>query len=95
MIDGIGRCHGEVVPTLDRALASHRIAERYAAIDVASRRGEVALLERGLRDGDETVALAAAYGLVRANRRDVLDAVIAKGDAGRADEIRRVIAVLA
>jgi len=94
VIDAIGRCAGSVVPTLERALRSHRVAERYAAIDAASRRGEVDLLERGLRDTDGTVALAAAYGLVRAGRRDLVDAGLAQREDARANEIRRALPAL-
>ena len=73
-IEALGQCDGEVVvPTLERAYASYVIAERYAAIDGASRRGDVALLERALRDTDGTVALAAAYGLHRASRDDLIE----------------------
>jgi HEAT repeat protein len=95
VIDAIGRCTGVVVPTLERALRSPRVAERYAATDAASRRGEVELLERGLRDTDGTVALAAAYGLVRAGRRDLVDAGLAGRDDARATEIRRTLPSLA
>jgi hypothetical protein len=95
VIDAIGRCAGIVVPTLERAFKSHRIGERYAAVDAASRRGDVDLLERGLRDTDGTVALAAAYGLVRAGRRDLVDAGLAGRDDVRAAEIRRALPALA
>ncbi|GAC1403953.1 MAG: hypothetical protein NVSMB64_06450 [Candidatus Velthaea sp.] len=93
-IDAIGRCSGVVEPTLERALKSHRIVERYAAIDAASRRNSIALLERGLKDSDGTVALAAAYGLVRAHRPDLIDAGLAGRDDVRANEIRRILPVL-
>ena len=47
------QCDGEVVaPTLERAYASYVVDERYAAIDAASRRADVELLERALRDTD-------------------------------------------
>jgi hypothetical protein len=95
VIDAIGRCEGIVVPTLERAFKSHRIGERYAAVDAASRRGDVDLLERGLRDTDGTVALAAAYGLVRAGRRDLVDAGLSGRDDVRAAEIRRALPALA
>jgi hypothetical protein len=95
VVDAIGRCAGEVTPTLERALRSHRAAERYAAVDAASRRGEVDLLERGIKDTDGTVALAAAYGLVRAGRRDLVDAALLGREDVRANEIRRILPVLA
>jgi hypothetical protein len=95
VIDAIGRCEGLVIPTLERAFKSHRIGERYAAVDAASRRGDVDLLERGLRDTDGTVALAAAYGLVRAGRRDLVDAGLSGRDDVRAAEIRRALPALA
>jgi HEAT repeat protein len=95
VIDAIGQCQGAVIPTLERAFKSHRIGERYAAVDAASRRGDVDLLERGLRDTDGTVALAAAYGLVRAGRRDLVDAGLAGRDDVRAAEIRRALPALA
>ncbi|MFN2459075.1 MAG: HEAT repeat domain-containing protein [Candidatus Velthaea sp.] len=94
VIDALGRCSGDVVPTLERALRSPRVAERYAAVDAASRRGDIALLERGIRDADTTVALAAAYGLVRAKRGDLVDAALAGRDDARANEVRRILAVL-
>ena len=84
-IESLGHCQGEIVePTLERAYASYVVAERYAAIDGASRRSEIALLERAMRDTDGIVALAAAYGLHRARRDDA-----------RANEIRRVLHILA
>jgi HEAT repeat protein len=95
VVDAIGRCEGIVIPTLERAFKSHRIGERYAAVDAASRRGDVDLLERGLRDTDGTVALAAAYGLVRAGRRDLVDAGLSGRDDVRAAEIRRALPALA
>lgn len=95
VIDAIGRCGGEVVPTLERAQRSHRVVERYAAVDAASRRADVAILERGIKDTDGTVALAAAYGLARAGRRDLIDAALAGRDDSRANEIRRILPVLA
>jgi hypothetical protein len=94
VIDAIGRSAGEVLPTLERAYRSNRVAERYAVIDAASRRGDVALLERGLKDTDGTVALAAAYGLVRAKRRDLIELALAERNDARANEIRRTLLVL-
>ncbi|HEY0614206.1 MAG TPA: HEAT repeat domain-containing protein [Candidatus Elarobacter sp.] len=94
-IEALGGCDGDVVaPTLERAYASYAIAERYAAIDGASRRGDVALLERALRDTDGTVALAAAYGLHRAKRDDLVDQSLAGRTDARANEIRRVLPIL-
>jgi hypothetical protein len=95
VIDAIGRCQGDVVPTLERAIRSHRVVERYAAVDAASRRGDIDLLERGIKDTDGTVALAAAYGLMRAGKRNLVDAALAGRDDVRANEIRRVLPVLA
>jgi hypothetical protein len=94
VIDAIGRCEGDVVPTLERALRSHRVAERYAATDAASRRGDIELLERSIKDTDGTVALAAAYGLVRARRRDLVDSALLGREDARANEIRRILPVL-
>lgn len=95
-IESLGQCEGEIVgPTLERAYASYAIPERYAAIDGASRRGDVALLERALRDTDGTVALAAAYGLHRAKRGDLIDANLSGRNDARANEIRRVLPILA
>ncbi|MEA2664022.1 MAG: hypothetical protein QOI11_966, partial [Candidatus Eremiobacteraeota bacterium] len=71
-VEALGACEGaDVGPILARAYASNAIPERYAAVDGASRRGDVALLERALHDSDGTVALAAAYGLQRAKRPDL------------------------
>jgi hypothetical protein len=95
-IESLGQCDGEVVaPTLERAYASYVVAERYAAIDGASRRADVALLERALRDTDGTVGLAAAYGLHRAKRDDLIESGLAGRTDARANEIRRVLHVLA
>ena len=95
-IESLGHCQGEIVePTLERAYASYVVAERYAAIDGASRRGEIALLERAMRDTDGTVALAAAYGLHRARRDDLVEGGLAGRDDARANEIRRVLHILA
>ena len=87
-IESLGQCDAEIVdPTLERAYSSYAIAERYAAIDGASRRGDIALLERALRDTDGTVALAAAYGLHRAERDDLIDNNLATRTDPRANEI--------
>jgi hypothetical protein len=95
-IEALGQCDGDIVaPTLERAYASYVIAERYGAVDGASRRGDVALLERGLRDTDATVALAAAYGLHRAKRDDLIETNLAGRTDARATEIRRVLPILA
>jgi hypothetical protein len=95
-IESLAQCEGEIVgPTLERAYASYSIPERYAAIDGASRRGDVALLERALRDTDGTVALAAAYGLHRARRNDLIDANLSGRNDARANEIKRVLPILA
>jgi hypothetical protein len=95
-IDALGQSDGEIVgPTLERAYASYVVPERYAAIDGASRHGDVALLERGLRDTDGTVALAAAYGLHRAKRDDIIETSLAGRTDARANEIRRVLPILA
>jgi hypothetical protein len=95
-IEALGACEGDLVrPTLERAYTSNAIAERYAAIDGASRRGDVALLERALHDSDGTVALAAAYGLQRAKRADLIERGLAGRTDPRADEIRRVLPILA
>ena len=81
-VEALGACEGDDVrPTLERAYTSNAVAERYAAIDGASRRGDVALLERALHDSDGTVALAAAYGLQRAKRADLIE----RGLTGRTD----------
>jgi hypothetical protein len=81
--------------TLERAYASHAVAERYAAIDGASRRVHIALLERALRDTDGCVALAAAYGLSCAHRTDLVDIALDGREDSRANEIRRVLPILA
>lgn len=95
-IEALGQSDGEIVgPTLERAYASYSVPERYAAIDGASRRGDVPLLERALRDTDGTVALAAAYGLHRAHRHDIIETQLAGRTDPRAEEIRRVLPILA
>lgn len=94
-IESLGQCEAEIVePTLERAYSSYVIAERYAAIDGASRRADISLLERALRDTDGTVALAAAYGLHRANRDDLIDSALANRTDPRATEIKRVLQIL-
>jgi hypothetical protein len=95
-LESLGHCTAEIVaPTLQRAYASDVVAERYAAVDGASRRADVKLLERALHDADTTVALAAAYGLQRANRTDVIENnLVARIDEG-ANEIRSVLELLA
>ncbi len=95
-IEALGVSEGPIVaPTLERAYASYVIAERYAAIDGASRRGNVPLLERALRDTDGTVALAAAYGLYRAKRTDLIESGLEGRTDARAAEIRRILPMLA
>jgi hypothetical protein len=94
-IESLGMCeNADVAATLARAYTSYVVEERYAAIDAASRRGDVALLGRALRDTDGSVALAAAYGLYRAKRRDVVDGALDGRDDARANEIRRVLPIL-
>jgi hypothetical protein len=94
-IESLGQCDAEIVePTLERAYSSYVIAERYAAIDGASRRADIPLLERALRDTDGTVALAAAYGLHRAKRDDLIDNNLSSRTDPRANEIRRVLQIL-
>lgn len=94
-IEALGQSEGEIVaPTLERAYSSYVVAERYAAIDGASRRADVALLERAIRDTDGTVALAAAYGLHRARRDDLIDANLAGRTDARATEIRRMLPII-
>lgn len=94
-LESLGHCTADVVaPTLQRAYGSDVVAERYAAVDGASRRADVKLLERALHDADTTVALAAAYGLQRANRKDIIENnLVARIDDG-ANEIRRVLDLL-
>ncbi len=95
-VEALGTCEGdEVGPTLERAYESHLIAERYAAVDGASRRAHITLLERALHDSEATIALAAAYGLHRANRDDLVDTGLAGRTDPRAEEIRRVLPILA
>lgn len=95
-VEALGACEGDIVlPTLERAYTSNAVAERYAAVDGASRHGDVALLERALHDSDGTVALAAAYGLHRAKRADLIERGLAGRTDPRADEIRRVLPILA
>ena len=94
-IDALARCDDGVVDdVLERAYRSPVVAERFAAIDGAARRGSVMPLERALRDTEVTVALAAAYGLHRVHRDDVVDRAIAERDDVRANEIRRVMPML-
>jgi hypothetical protein len=95
-LESLGHCTADLVaPTLQRAYASDVVAERYAAVDGASRRADVKLLERALHDADTTVALGAAYGLQRANRKDVIENnLVARIDEG-ANEVRRVLELLA
>ena len=95
-IEALGMCDAPLVAaTLERAYTSYAVPERYAAVESASRRGDVTLLERALRDTDSTVALAAAYGLSRANHRNVVDDALAGREDARANEIRRVLPILA
>jgi hypothetical protein len=94
-LESLGHCVSDNVgPALERAYTSNVVAERYAAIDGASRRGDVPLLERALRDGDATVALAAAYGLHRANRKDIVITALAARNDDIAKEIRGTLAIL-
>ncbi len=94
-LESLGHCNADIVaPTLQRAYASEVVSERYAAVDGASRRADVQFLERALHDADTTVALAAAYGLERAHRKDVIENnLVARMDDG-ANEIRRVLELL-
>jgi HEAT repeat protein len=94
-IEALAMCDTErVAATLERAYTSYVVAERYAAVDGAVRHGDVALLERAMRDADGSVALAAAYGLHRARRADLVDGALDGRDDARANEIRRVLPIL-
>jgi len=94
-IESLGHCTTDVAPSLQRAYASDVVPERYAAVDGASRRSDIKLLERALHDADTTVALAAAYGLQRANRNDVIENNLVARIDEPANEIRRVLELLA
>ena len=95
VIEGLAFCEGDgVVPTIERAYASYAVAERFAAVDAASRRADIDLLERALRDTDGSVALAAAYGLHRARRDDLVEESIANRTDARANEIRKILPLL-
>jgi hypothetical protein len=94
-LESLGHCTAELVaPALQRAYTSDVVAERYAAVDGASRRGDLKLLERALHDADTTVALAAAYGLTRANRKDIIENNLVARIDEPANEIRRVLELL-
>jgi HEAT repeat protein len=94
-LESLGHCMAEIVsPTLQRAYTSDVVAERYAAVDGASRRADIKLLERALHDEDTTVALAAAYGLQRAKRKDVIENNLVARIDEPANEIRRVLELL-
>jgi len=94
-IEALGQCQTpDVDATLERAYASYVVPERYAAIDAASRRGQLPLLERALRDTDGTVALAAAYGLHRANHDTLISNALSSRDDARANEIKRILPIL-
>lgn len=94
-LEALGVCESEIVePTLERAYHSYAISERYAAIDNASRRADVPLLERALHDTEGTIALAAAYGLHRAGRDDLIDRDLADREDARANEIRHLLPLL-
>jgi HEAT repeat protein len=84
----------KAITTLERAYNSHVVAERYAAIDGASRHADIALLERATRDTDTAVALAAAYGLHVAHRDDLIEKSLANRNDARANEIRRLLPLL-
>ena len=95
VIEALAYAEGDrVAPTLERAYASYAVDERFAAIDAASRRGDVDLLERALRDTDGSVALAAAYGLHRAHRDDLIESNITDRTDARAAEIRSIMPLL-
>ncbi len=94
-VEALGTCEGdEVGPTLERAYESHLIAERYAAVDGASRRAHITLLERALHDSDATIALAAAYGLHRAKRNDLVERELTGRNDANATEIRNILPML-
>ena len=94
-LESLGHCTADVVaPALQRAYVSDVVAERYAAVDGASRQAELKLLERALHDADTTVALAAAYGLQRAKRKDVIENNLVARIDEPANEIRRVLELL-
>jgi hypothetical protein len=93
-LESLGHCTTDVAATLQRAYASDVVAERYAAVDGASRRADITLLERALHDADTTVALAAAYGLQHANRKDVIENNLVARIDEPANEIRHVLELL-
>lgn len=96
VIENLARCDDtRVAAALQRAYASPVVAERYAAVDGASRRGDVPLLAHALGDGDVNVATAAAYGLTRAERGDLLADGLAEREDGNAEAIRATLATLA
>jgi hypothetical protein len=95
VIEALAHSEGAAAaPTLERAYASYVVPERYAAIESASRHANVQLLERALRDTDGSIALAAAYGLHRAGRNDLVDDHLSTHTDARANEIRRILPML-
>jgi hypothetical protein len=96
IVGAIGTCTGSVDPTLALALRSDRSSQRLLALEAFARRHNVEMLDAGLADREESVALVAAVELVRAGEAARVEAYFADlTDAVRAQSMRGVLATLA
>ena len=96
IVGAIGTCTGSVDPTLLLAMRSNRASQRLLALEAFARRHNVEMLEAGLADREESVALVAAVELVRAGEAKRVEAYFAGlTDAVRVQSMRAVLATLA
>lgn len=95
IVGAIGTCTGSVDPTLSLATRSNRASQRLLALEAFARRHNVEMLDAGLADREESVALVAAVELVRAGETLRVDAYFADCiDSARVQSMRSVLALL-
>jgi hypothetical protein len=95
IVGAIGTCAGTVDPTLSLAMRSNQASQRLLALEAFARRHNVDMLDAGLADREESVALVAALELVRAGETVRVDAYLADcTDPARVQSMRAVLALL-
>lgn len=95
IVGAIGTCAGSVDPTLSLAMRSPQASQRLLALEAFARRHNVEMLDAGLADREEPVALVAAVELVRAGETLRVDAYLADcSDSARVRSMRSVLALL-
>ncbi len=95
IVGAIGTCAGTVDPTLSLAMRSPKAGQRLLALEAFARRHNMEMLDAGLGDDEESVALVAAVELARAGEMVRVDAYLADCTVpARVQSMRAVLALL-